>query len=996
MARLSLSLLGPLQIACDSRRISFTYDKVRALLIYLAVEAGHAQSRDVLAELLWPEREAGPARHNLSQALTAMRRSVGPCGPPASFLTVTRDSVQFNLAFDHWLDVGEFTARLRAASRHAHAQPEACAWCAETLEAAVALYRGDFLAQYSVGDSAAYEAWAELRREALRGQALSALETLAAYHGGQQNWDRAVHFARRRAELDPLNEAAHRGLMRLLALSGQRGAALAQYELCRQWLAEELALEPETETTALFNTIRTGGLSGAAHAMRGSQAAPPPAPRHNLPAQTTAFIGREAELAEIAARLAEPACRLLTLVGHGGVGKTRLALQAAAEQVGRFAHGVWFVALDGLAAPERMVSALAEALGLASYGAADPRAQLLDYLRQQQMLLVLDNFEQLLEGAELASAIVQTWPAVKLLVTSRERLNRYGEWAIEVEGLNVPAAAEDAAMENHSAVRLFVESARRAEASFRLGPENRAAVTRICQLVEGMPLGLELAAAWLPVLSCAEIAQEVAHSLDFLTATAKDVPERHRNLRAVFDQSWHLLTEPERALFRRLSVFRGGFSRPAAEAVAGGSLIDLSRLLGKSLLRRTGARRYGMHELLRQYGQARLAERPDEAQAMHQRHCSYWLESLAGQAEALKGDGQVAALAEVASEMENIRAAWAWAVQNGQASLIALSLDALWVFAEVRGLYGEGEEFFRRAADALEQAPAGLVDRALALGKALVCQGSYHIRLGDADQVRRLVRRGLDLLRPLNAQREVAFGLNMLAAAAHMQGEHAAEQRLLQESIALGQASGDRWITAYSLNDLGMATFLLGDAVRAERLCAEGLAIFREIGDQRGTAFTLNNLGVIVQRLGHHAEAERLYRESLDLWRADGHRWGMATTLTRLGVVTGASATLEASAAHFLEAMQIALQVRALPAVLDALVELAAVLACEGQASRAGALLSLSIRHPALTRSGRQRAEWLLNALPAAAAPDHPPADPARALEDQVTELLRAGLPGGV
>lgn len=1000
MPHLSLALLGPLQLACNGQRLSFNYDKVRALLIYLAVEAAHPHPREALAELLWPERDARTARHNLSQALTAMRRSVGACGLAEDFLTVSRDQVQFNLAGGHSVDVAAFSERLGEVERHAHPALEACDHCAQALTTAAELYRGDFLAQYSVGDSSAYEAWAQARREALRAQALRAMAALAGYHERQAAWEPAVHFARRRAELDPLNEAAHRDLMRLLALSGQRGAALAQFEQCRRWLAEELALEPEPATTALFDAIRAGQLGASARASPARRAEPPPAPRHNLPAQSTAFVGREAELAQIAARLADPACRLLTLVGPGGVGKTRLALQAAGEQVGGFAHGVWYVPLAGLTAPGQIVDAIAEALSFPLYSAADPAAQLIDYLRPQQALLLLDNFEHLLEGAALVSALVQGCPSLKLLVTSRERLKRYGESLLEVDGLSVPAAAESEGLENHSAVRLFVESARRSQAGFRLLPDNRAAVTRICQLVEGIPLGLELAAAWLPVLSVEEIAQEVGHSLDFLTATADDLPERHRNMRAVFDQSWHLLTEFERGVFRRLSVFRGGFTRPAAEAVAGGTLIDLSRLASKSLLRRTGARRYALHDLLRQYGQDKLAERPAEAQATREQHCAYFLSFLAGQVAALKGDGQVLALAEVASEMENIRAAWDWAVQNGRASLIAAGLDALWVFAEVRGLYREGEDYFRRAAEALAAAPAELPDRDLALGKALVCQGSYHIRFGDVARVRRLAQQGLDLLRPLRAQAEMAFALNMLAAAAHLEGDYAEEQRLLRESLALGRAAGDRWITAYSLNDLGLATFLAGDPAEAERLCAESLALFRQIGDQRGTAFTLNNLGVITQRLGGPAEAERLYRESLDLWRVDGHRWGIATALTRLGVVTGAVATLDAAAAHLREAMEIALNVRAFPAVLEALVELAAVVACEGQADRAREWLDLGLRHPALSRGARQRAEWLLAALPPPAgnAPSPAPAeaDVQRALEGQVAALLREGQPGAL
>ncbi|HET8630434.1 MAG TPA: BTAD domain-containing putative transcriptional regulator [Thermomicrobiales bacterium] len=627
MSHLSLVLLGSFQAELAGTPITtFGYEKVEAPLAYLAVEAGRPHRREALAGLLWPEQEERAARHSLSQALSTLRRALGdrPAGadgdesaPP--LLLLARDTVQFNPAGDDRLDVAAFTALLTDCERHPHRAPETCARCARRLERAVALYRGDFLAEFSLPDSAPFEDWAQARREWLRGRALWALARLAAHHEAQGAHDRAGECARRQLALDPWGEEAHRQLIRALALGGERAAALAYYERCRRLLADELGCAPEAATASLYRQIRDGHLTPR------PAAAPRAAARPALPPQPGPLIGRERELAALAARLADPACRLVTLIGPGGIGKTRLAIQVAVGQEATFADGACFVALAPVHPPRFLAPAIAGALGLSAQGQQDPQEHLLDALGEREALLVLDNFEHLLDGASLVAAILARAPDVKVLVTSRERLALGEEWVFPVEGLAVPGEDEAGAPDDYDAVRLFVERARKVQAGFALGAAERPAVARICRLVGGMPLAIELAAAWAAALPCAEIAREIEAGLDVLATPRRDVPERHRTVRAVFDHSWALLTEHQRDVFAALSAFRGGFERPAAEAAAGASLFTLAALVGKSFLCLTPAGRYEVHELLRQYGATQLGASAAGWRLAHDRHCDYYL-----------------------------------------------------------------------------------------------------------------------------------------------------------------------------------------------------------------------------------------------------------------------------------------------------------------------------------------------------------------------------------
>jgi predicted ATPase/DNA-binding SARP family transcriptional activator len=633
MTCLTITLLGSFRVTSAGKPVSgFESNKVRALLAYLAVEADQPHRREVLAGLLWPDFPEPSARANLRNALANLRQVIGDRQASPPFLHITRQTIQFNCASDHQLDVAILTTLLAGALD----QPTI-----EQLEEAVAMYQGPFLTGFSIPDSSPFEEWVLLNREALSRQMLDALHQLADHYEQQGVYEQALSYAWRQVELEPWQEEAHRQVMYLLALSDRRSEALAQYEVCRRVLAKELDIEPTAETVALYEQIRAGALGGVGGKSRGA-----PSPRHNLPVQLTPFVGRKAELADLTRILAAPELRLVTIVGPGGIGKTRLALEAAAAQRQHYKHGVYLISLAPLQSADSLAPTIAEALHFSFYENTPPEQQLLEYLRHKNILLIMDNFEHLLDGVGLVTEILKVAPNLKILATSRTRLRVLGEQLFPLAGLTYPtggASERTACTDDESqygAVKLFLQSARRVRPDFVLTNDNLPDVIRICGLLWGMPLGILLASAWIEILTPGEIAAEIEHSFDFLQADLHDIPERQRGLRAVFSHSWQLLSQQEQAIFQQLSIFRGGFSREAAQAVTGASLPDLLAFVNKSLLHHTPAGRYEVHELLRQFAAEKLARSPAVAEEVRGRHSAFYAAFLHQREANLKGARQ--------------------------------------------------------------------------------------------------------------------------------------------------------------------------------------------------------------------------------------------------------------------------------------------------------------------------------------------------------------------
>ena len=727
-----------------------------------------------------------------------------------------------------------------------------------------------------------------------------------------------------------------------------------------------------------------------------------------FPIPPTPLIGREHELDKIARLLEERDCRLLSLVGPGGVGKTRLAIQAALNQKENFRDGVYYVALVGVNQPEFIVPAVADALKFTFHGALEPKTQLYSHLQDKELLIVLDNFEALIPGSGMILELLEKSPGVKLLVTSREQLDVPGEWIFDVAGLPYPQAhitdqssatvpGESSAgrleFENYSAVALFLQAARRASAGFSLTSVDYLAVNQICRQVDGMPLGIELAASWVRTLSCAEIAEEIERSLDFLTAAGRGTPERHRSMRVVFDQSWKLLTDEEQLLLRRLSIFRGGFTRDVAEYGADATPFILSNLIAKSWLRRQVTGRYDFHELLRQHAASQLQSDADELKTVAAQHSAYYLDFVCKQEAMLKGMGQIAALDCMGGEMENIRIAWHHAVLHNQAILIRRSLQSFWAFYDARGRYHEARDSFRWAVNLLERnldsEAHGNPDLPQVVEYLRVCQGWFDMHIGRFQEARQSLETSIERLRSMEAEYELTFALHYLGAIYWQIGEYDKVRQLFEERLVLDQKTGNAWNLGMAYGNLGMLAHAEGNLQEAIRSLRMAVSILRQCGDQRMTAvglfflggtesalgelteakahlneslqtskklrdlwsiaMALNFLGVVAQQQGDYIEARRLFRESLSYSREVGDNWITLRILINLGRVTVDLCEFARAEQHFRDAIKLAVDTQLVPFIVDGLFGLALIRERQGASDIALEWAIHALQHPAVS-----------------------------------------------
>jgi len=844
--------------------------KSKTLLKLLFTFRRRQLTRDQLLEWLWPDLDPAAADRSLRIAVSQLRETLAPGRPRgshSSYILTTDSGYAWNPQGDYWLDAAEF----EAAATQFEADDQLAVG-----ERVRALYRGEYLEEDRYAD------WAAAERERLREIYFAVLTRLAEAYARHGSYPQATALCRQVLAGDRCRESAWRLLMRYHYHAGNRALALRAYEECRQALTEELQVEPLPETRALYEQIQHVQVPTLPRAIP-----------NNLTLHTplTPFVGRDTELAQIAALLRDPACRLLTLVGAGGMGKTRLALQAARQNMEAFPHGVYFVPLAAVASPDLLVSAIADAVGLKLAGVQEPRLQLYTFLADRQVLLVLDSLEQLLtdHSVEILLALLQSAPECKCLVTSRERLDVQAEWLCAVDGLEYPSGPPDgrAGPEDYTAVRLFAQTARRVRAGFSLRAESPF-VVRICQALEGMPLGVELAAAAAAYSPCRDLAEHLSRSLDALATSTRDLPPRHRSMRAVFDWSWQLLADEERVALRNLVVFHGGFYEPAAQQVAGAPPRLLAALLRKSLLRQDAAGRYSLHELLRQYLEEQWRQEPAVALHLHEAHCACYTGFVAQREQRLRGAEQKPALEEIHEDMDNVRAAWQWAVAQGRAEPLDRCLEGLYLYYDFQSLLHEAHAAFGQAVERLQPAASwDDPDRArVLLGKLQARQAMFAYRLGQIAQAQELLHASIALLEPLPQPRELAFALYTLGYLTSSSGETPAElaegRRLLEKSLAICRELDLKWLVTRVLNALGLAYDRVGDLERVRQVHAEGLAVAREIGDRRTEAHHLEYLGEALAHLGQPDAAEELHRASLALFKELDIQWGVAGSSVNL------------------------------------------------------------------------------------------------------------------
>jgi predicted ATPase/transcriptional regulator with XRE-family HTH domain len=642
--------------------------------------------------------------------------------------------------------------------------------------------------------------------------------------------------------------------------------------------------------------------------------APQPPPLHShLPRPLTPIVGRGHELEVLRKQIQNPACRLLTLTGPGGVGKSRLALEAAQSLDTGFEHGAHFVALAGTGAPEFIIPAIADTLGFLFSGTRDLKSQLFGFLRDKHLLLVLDNLEHLLEGIEILDELLEQAPRVKLLATSREPLNLRAEWSFEVQGLPIPGDKSATEIEPNSAVDLFIQRARQTKSGFVPAPEDLQAINRICRLVDGLPLGIELAATWVRMMEPVEIAREIESSLDFLTTAARDVPQRHRSIRAVFDYSWNLLSEEEQHILRQLAVFSGGFTRLAAAHVAGAKLSHLSALVGKSLLRRDEIHTdwYDFHELIRQYINLKAQESQQENVRLHERHAGYYASWLHQLESALHGPEQEQTLTRIVLEIDNVRSAWNWMVKHHHTYHLQLSLVSLFVLHDIRNWLHQGVRLFEQAVASMENHDdhgKGSREHDILQGELMVCQGHMCWHLGQTQKAGSLLQRGLQLLKAERHRPMLAEALLYLSLLEHSQGNYVRASQLAEECVTLNREQERDTGIGYALSNLAMICLSQGEPERAYAYLQEGVAVMKSIGHPRGTSINLSRLGLVALTLGRLDEAQEILEKSLETPRRLHDRWGLGNSLNFIGQLaqkqgdlTRAESLLRESAALFEE-----------------------------------------------------------------------------------------------
>ena len=870
--QLRLILLGTPEFFIDDQSLTnFNSNKTRALLIYLALTRRTAM-RTSLAGLFWGGMSEEKAHTNLRKSIANLKKLVG------DWLIITRQTIAFAEESDYWIDVQAFEA-------------------AGQEETAVSLYNGDFLDGFYVDDAPEFEQWLLGQRARLREQMLAALYHSIISQTKQRHEAQAIAYCQRLLSMEAWREETHQQLMRLYARSGQRTAALAQYKQCQQILWDELGILPASETEALYERIKQR-----------------PSPHHNLTRAATPFIGRADEITALQNELLNPDGRLLTILGTGGIGKTRLAQATAQTLIGRFLEGVWFVELADVDRPQLVPHAIGTALGLHFAATAPADVQLIEHLRSREMLLILDNMEHLVETVDFLAQLLQAAPELTLLLTSRREIQLQEEQIWTVEGLPYPPTDAPDNPQDYAALTLFEATVRRRNRRFTLNGDV-SAVSQICRLVVGSPLAIELAAAATRQATPTAIAAQLQANLGSLQSQWRNAPQRHRSLRAVFDHSWALLTVAEREAFRQLAIFHGTFSAEAAAQIAQVDSTQLANLASHSLLRAVDSSHFALHELLRQFALEQLQAAGDTA-TLNGRHSDYYLNLIAQQGTRIATDDSLTAQQQIVGNFANIVAAWRWHTSH-RADHVPLPALRGWLdYFLLAGNAHHGHTLLTQlCADVAGQRPfaphlhAALADLEVVVGRiddaqarlrqirqtdewdnspalrlhSLTIEISILIKRGQNQLIAKLADEARTLLPRLPGTRLELVLLNQLGTAHRRRADYDAALTELNHLQRRAQTLNNRYHEALALLQTAVLHHHYLDNYQAALpLYEQALAIAEPLGFKTITADCRAYLGVIYSLQGDYQRSLDFLQHALHLYRDLGEPITEGLTLINL------------------------------------------------------------------------------------------------------------------
>lgn len=898
------------------KTIQFSTDKSRALLVYLAVESDRAFRRSHLAGLLWSETGEEQGLHNLRQTLSLLRKVWEKLEVDDPLLLTDRDTVQLNPSIQLQVDLCAFENTLSEAYQYFQNHKDLTNLNIRQLIKALDYFRAPFLDRYELNNSQLFDEWALATRERTNQAAIEAFTLLCEYFERRGEYSSAADIARRIVELAPWDESAHITLMRLLAVNQHWSAAQNQYIQLEQYLKRNLAVAPTQETTAMYQKIRSAASANHLFPVQF------PATIVHLPVLDK-IVGRDQELDEISNMLANPKIHLITLTGVGGIGKTHLAVEIGRIQAGIFTDGVYFIPLLNLNTYEEFQEAVAKGLGLSLSENKHTDSQTRDYLRQKLALIILDNFEQLLADKQNLDFIVDILthaPGVKFLVTSRERLNLQKEYRFVLDGLNYPpdVSTMKQPLQNFDSVSLFDKWSRKINQNFRLNEKNLLPVLKICNLLQGHPLGIELVISMTPQQNWEDLLNEFSNRLQNLDLQYTNAPAHHQTLRIVFDASWIRLSLAQQRTLSILSVCRGGFTKNTANFIAQATTELLDDLVGKSLLRQNQIGRFEFHEAVRQYAQEKLNQTAYAELALNLL-TDHFSQSLHAYAENSNISNRTEFFDWIDLEYENLRTTWEQLIQQQRTAEISTNLDLLYQFFNIRSRFAEGIAWLQSALTGLNPFP--LDDPLLGMLKSRV--GSLALRARKNDLAFECLSEGCKIASHRQDLKELAFcliglGGSHLRKKAYPAAQACAEQSLtyyqtlqdisgqsyahyliglihsrlgnyplakasLTQALSLGRQGGDRRRLIAPLNVLGDIACTEGNYDQAKKFFLEGLEISREMNDRFNSAILLNNLATIYQHRQQYSREEAVLLESLEICRDIGDQDGEAFALNNLG-----------------------------------------------------------------------------------------------------------------